>query len=441
MRILYVENHAVFAANVINQFLAQHAVTVASSLTEARRALEVGSFDLLLVDYDLDDGKGDALLNELRASGKAIPAIAVSSHEEGNLALLRAGAVAVCSKMQFDRIQSLIDTVTAHGKPGASSLVWWVIPGALAGMPMPFIHPERRLNMGGPLSVYADELAALYAAGVRAVVCLLNIPSDAPVYESAGFAFKCLPVPDGRAPTLEQAHDFIAFVDRQLADHHPVAVHCEAGLGRTGTMIATYLISHGESAASAISRVRAAEKSAVETPRQIQFLEQFAAQRKLEARVPNDSGDMVTVYSLRRDKRHVEDVQRATLTTKDFGIEPTHGLFGSEEWWNQIASGKLPVERLCGVITRLYMGSMNDWPEFSMRSDAGQDVSWSRYANSEHLADFYAVGRRVEVDYIVQHHRAASFDGGAETKCVIEVRIGAEAAALPQDGATSTDSS
>ena len=144
---------------------------------------------------------------------------------------------------------------------------------------MPFIHPERRLNMGGALTAYEDELPALHSAGVRAVVSLLNIPSDAAVYESAGFAFKCLPVPDGGAPTAEQAQDFIAFVGRQLADHRPVAVHCEARLGRTGTMLATYLISRGDSPELAINRVRAAEGSAVETPRQIQFLEQFAARR------------------------------------------------------------------------------------------------------------------------------------------------------------------
>ena len=277
LRILYVENHPVFAANVISQFLSQHSVTVAPSLAEARRVLAAGSFDLLLVDYDLDDGKGDALVNEVHASGKAVPVIGVSSHDEGNTALLRAGAVAVCSKMQFDRIPSVIDTVTAHTKPGGNTLLWWVIPGAMAGMPMPFIHPERRLNMGGSLTAYEDELPTLYALGVRAVVSLLNIPSDAAVYESAGFAFKCLPVPDGGAPTVEQAHEFIAFVDRQLVGHHPVAVHCEAGLGRTGTMLATYLISKGDNAEVAIRRVRAAESSAVETPHQIKFLEDFAA--------------------------------------------------------------------------------------------------------------------------------------------------------------------
>jgi DNA-binding response OmpR family regulator len=71
MKILCVENHAVFAANVTSQFLPQHSVTVAPSLTDAHRALGTGSFDLLLVDYDLDDGKGDALVRQLHVSGKA----------------------------------------------------------------------------------------------------------------------------------------------------------------------------------------------------------------------------------------------------------------------------------------------------------------------------------------------------------------------------------
>jgi hypothetical protein len=41
-------------------------------------------------------------------------------------------------------------------------------------MPMPFVHLERRLNRGGALDDYEDELPELYRAGIRAVVSLLT---------------------------------------------------------------------------------------------------------------------------------------------------------------------------------------------------------------------------------------------------------------------------
>src|SRR5215469_9934122 len=162
--------------------------------------------------------------------------------------------------------------------PPKSNLLWWVIPGELAGMPMPFIHPERRLNLGGALTAYEDELPDLYSAGIRAVVSLLNIPSDAGIFESAGFSFLCLPVPDGGAPAPEQAALFVGFVEAQRKEQRPVAVHCEAGLGRTGTMLATYLIAQGAGAEEAIQRIREVEKTAIETQRQIQFLHEWAKQ-------------------------------------------------------------------------------------------------------------------------------------------------------------------
>jgi Dual specificity phosphatase, catalytic domain len=164
-----------------------------------------------------------------------------------------------------------------------SNLLWWLIPGVLAGMPMPFIHPERRLAGGGELAAFEDELSVLQSSGVRAVVSLLNIPSDASVYESAGFSFLCLPVPDGAAPTFEQAEEFVRFVTIQRAGQRAVAVHCEAGLGRTGTLLAAYLITQGESAAAAIQRVRAVEKVAVETARQIHFLEEYEKRIRAKA--------------------------------------------------------------------------------------------------------------------------------------------------------------
>src|SRR5947207_15615246 len=104
MKILYVENHAVFAAQVCQQFLSDHSVRVVSSLAAARDALADEAYDLLLVDYDLDDGKGDELVRACRVQHPKLKIVAASSHEAGNAALLKAGASAVCGKMQFDRI-------------------------------------------------------------------------------------------------------------------------------------------------------------------------------------------------------------------------------------------------------------------------------------------------------------------------------------------------
>src|ERR1051326_6885459 len=114
-----------------------------------------------------------------------------------------------------------------HGSD--NSLLWWVIPGALAGMPMPYIHWERRINHGASLTAYDDDLPILRSAGIMAVVCLLNIPTDEAVYRAAGFAFLCLPVPDGAAPSMDQALQFVQFVSMQRQARKAVAVHCEAG--------------------------------------------------------------------------------------------------------------------------------------------------------------------------------------------------------------------
>ena len=132
---------------------------------------------------------------------------------------------------------------------------------------------------------------------------------------------------------------------------------------------------------------------------------------------------MLTIYRLKADKDYIAQVQKATTTTDEFGIEPTHGLFGSPEWWQHIRDGSLPVHTLRGQITRVYMGSVNDWPEFTMRSEAGDESSWSRHASDPVFASLYTVGRPIELHYVVQRNRAKSFDAGSDTEIPIEIRV------------------
>ncbi len=95
---------------------------------------------------------------------------------------------------------------------------------------------------------------------------------------------------------------------------------------------------------------------------------------------------MNIVYRLRDNREFITSVQKASLTTKEFGIEPTDGLFGSAEWWSRVESGQLASHTLRGCISRIYMGSMNDWPEFELTSDDGEKSRWTREANSKELA-------------------------------------------------------
>ncbi len=109
MNILWVENHARFAEYAVRQFLARHVVKVVPSLATARDVMADARFDIILIDFDLDDGKGTELVQWLRFQHSLLPIIATSSHEEGNRALLVAGADAVCDKLHFIRIADTIE--------------------------------------------------------------------------------------------------------------------------------------------------------------------------------------------------------------------------------------------------------------------------------------------------------------------------------------------
>lgn len=132
---------------------------------------------------------------------------------------------------------------------------------------------------------------------------------------------------------------------------------------------------------------------------------------------------MKPAYQLKEDSARIAAIQKATLTTDEGGIEQTHGLLGSREWWQHISSGQLPLHTLRGVIVERFWGSMADWPEITVRSDEGEVSQWTREVNSKEQDALYIPGQRIEIDFVLQRHRPKSFDMGGETKVVIEIRV------------------
>ncbi|HEW98595.1 MAG: response regulator [Candidatus Parabeggiatoa sp. nov. 3] len=111
MNILFVENHVVFAKIVTETLLNQHTVTIVSTLSKAWALISQEDYDVILVDFDLDDGKGDELVKKIRAQNWPVKIVAVSSHDRGNLALQKAGADAICGKLSFREIEAVIEQV------------------------------------------------------------------------------------------------------------------------------------------------------------------------------------------------------------------------------------------------------------------------------------------------------------------------------------------
>jgi ADP-ribosylglycohydrolase/protein-tyrosine phosphatase len=145
--------------------------------------------------------------------------------------------------------------------------------GALALAPCP--------GMNGR-TVDAD-LAALRDWGATRLISLtpsdesaeLSISGLAAAATGSRLAFHALPVPDFGVPTgdtLTVWGRLSPLVHRALERGERVAIHCRAGLGRSGTLAALILTERGIAPDEAIAHVRAARPGAVETQAQEGFI-------------------------------------------------------------------------------------------------------------------------------------------------------------------------
>jgi atypical dual specificity phosphatase len=121
-----------------------------------------------------------------------------------------------------------------------------------------------------------NALGDLANRGTRVLINLHERPHKPEVLARHGLTEVHLPVADFTPPTLAQLERGVAAIEQAVARGDRVAVHCGAGLGRTGTLLACYLVARGAGADEAIARIRAVRPGSVETPEQEAAVSEFA---------------------------------------------------------------------------------------------------------------------------------------------------------------------
>ena len=141
---------------------------------------------------------------------------------------------------------------------------FWLIPGRLAGGG----HPARA---GEP-----DVLHAMERLGYNAILTLTEDPLDATALEEFGFRYLHLPIANMQAPSIEEGERAVKFLRQCVDDDLQAYVHCFAGYGRTGAILAAYLVATGTGPFAAIERVRNVRPGAIESAAQERFVLEFA---------------------------------------------------------------------------------------------------------------------------------------------------------------------
>lgn len=135
-----------------------------------------------------------------------------------------------------------------------------------------FASPQQsdyEIARGGLSYPFQQVLQYFQTNDIKLVVRLNSHLYDKTEFEARGIKHIDLVFEDGTCPTMEFVQAFIGAVEGVIAENGKIAVHCKAGLGRTGCLIGAHLIyTHGFTAQECIAYMRFLRPGMVVGPQQ-----------------------------------------------------------------------------------------------------------------------------------------------------------------------------
>lgn len=142
-----------------------------------------------------------------------------------------------------------------------------------------WIDRPRLAAMAEPTS--QEEYQWLREQGIQYVISLAETPPRRVWVNEAGLFSLHVPIEDMQPPTQEQIDQVLEGIEKGIANQLGVGIHCTAGLGRTGTILACWLARQENiPARDAIARVRQMRPGSIETAEQEDAVSEFTRRRR-----------------------------------------------------------------------------------------------------------------------------------------------------------------